>query len=418
MSNSKVLTALAEEKTVPVLHYHGEQEITEAAIPEGTEVVGAKAFSGCANLRVLRLPRSLTNIDMKAFEQCPLEEIWYAGSRRDWARVEISPQGSAPLTAARMHFALAEEDASPALPPREDHREEIFQRIRSLLTGGGDGRLHIVAPDLCVEGVLAKTGDLSMVIFPRGSVMLIDTGYSANISKVMDFLEGAGLTVVHYMAFSHADGDHVANARAIGDYLYGKGGRIERFLWTGQQFGTVVPAFEEFLAEKGCELDLEVLEGRRFTVDGVDIEVLGPTREEILMDAQDGETRNSQSMILRFVYGAASYLTSGDLYAAQESVVVRRWGEKLRADVMKTNHHGCFTSNTGGWLAAVSPRIAFSCNNDNGSTELMKKMAAMGADYCSTGCQGTVLISAGRDGTYEVLTQYGREMRCTQRINS
>lgn len=418
MNEKKIFSVPAGERTIGVMRYARDPELTEVTIPEGVEVIGAKAFSQCVNLRTLRLPRSLTNIDMKSFELCPLEDIFYGGSAAQWAQVEISPQGSQAITAAKKHFAAQSSPEDVPDPPAEDHRQEIFCRVRRLLSQGGDGRLHIVAPDLCMDGVLTKPGDLTLIIFPKGTTMLIDTGYFANLPKVTEFLREIDLTRVDHMAFSHADGDHVSNAQAIADIIYSKEkGEIRHFWWTGQQFGAVVPGFVDFLRSKGTQIDLTVRAGRSFQIDGVRVDILGPTEEEMRWDPSDGEIRNSQSMIMKFTYGAATYLTCGDLYENQEAAVVSRCGRALRADISKTNHHGCFTSNSKPWLDAVGGKIAFSCSNDNGSTDLAREMESRNVDYYATGCHGTILVSASLAGEYHVSTQYDRGMRCSHRVN-
>ena len=413
MREEKTLTLT--EQTIGALSRAKDPSISTLILSEGVEVIEAKAFSQCENLKTICFPRSLTHIDMKAFEQCPLEDIYYAGTQRQWAEVEISPQGSDSIIAARKHFVSG--DSAHALP-MEDQKENVFAAIRDLLAQGGDGRLHIVAPDLCVDGILTKPGDLTFLIFPQGSTMLIDTGYFKNLPKVMDFLQGCSIRSLDYLVFSHADGDHVSNARAIIESITGDwGSSIRHFWWTGQNFSSYVPGAITSLHALGTEVDTEVRAGRCFTIDGVAVEILGPTEEDMAWDPTDGEVRNSQSMMMKFTHGEATYLTCGDLYAAQEEKVVRRLGNTLKSTISKTNHHGCFTSNTKVWLDAVDSRIIFSCSNDNGSTALAWELEARGAAYYSTGCQGTLLISAGPDGACEVKTQYQRGLRCSQRVN-
>ena len=398
--------------TIGVLSHARDLTLTKLELAEGVRVIAAKAFSQCENLTQVHLPRSLTHIDMKAFEGCPIQDLYYAGSAEEWAAVEISPQGSESITAACKHFAPGGPCAS--LHPQRDNKGAIFQILRCLIAAGGDGRIHIVSPDLCMEGVLTKPGDLTLLVFPQGSTMLIDTGYFKNLPKVTEFLEGVGLKELDYLVFSHADGDHVGNARAIAERL----DTIRNFWWTGQRFGEVVPALIESLRRRGTHMDLSVRAGRHFTIDGAAVDILGPTEEELALDSTDGETRNSQSMMMKFTWGGTTYLTCGDLYAQQEETVVRRWGGQLCCTISKTNHHGCFTSNTKAWLDAVGGKIIFSCSNDNGSTALAEDLARRGVEYYSTGCHGTLLISADRAGHCEVATQYDWGLRCTQRVNN
>ena len=401
-------------KTIGVLSHAKDLSIHTAILSEGVDVIEAKAFSNCENLKTVYLPCSLTHIDMKAFEQCPLADIYYSGTQCQWAEVEISPQGSESITAARKHFSPSD---PVCVSPAEDRKEAVFAAVRDLLAHGGDGRFHIVAPNLCIDGVLTKPGDLTFLIFPHGSTMLIDTGYFKNLPKVMEFLQNCGIRSLDYLAFSHADSDHVSNARAIIEHIAGGGGSIRHFWWTGQNFGPYVPDAIVSLRGLGAEVDIEVRAGRSFLIDGVSVEILGPTEDDMAGDSADGEVRNSQSMMIKFTHGRAAYLTCGDLYAAQEEKVVHRLGNTLKSTISKTNHHGCFTSNTKAWLDTVDSTIIFSCSNDNGSTALARDLEARGVAYYSTGCHGTLLISAGPDGSCEVRAQYQRGLRCSQRVN-
>lgn len=429
MKEGTILHIPHGQRVVEVLQYTEDLGLVEVYVPEGVEVIRPKAFCGCENLKTVHLPQSLTHIDMKAFDGCPLEDIYYAGTAAQWMELEISPILSSSIIAARKHFLGEENETKKVIgsyaerqidPDKigEDHQSEILAQIRQLLAKGGDGCLHIIIPSLCMENVLTKCGDAQLLIFPQGTTMLIDTGFMSNWPKVREFLEGIGLTHLDYMAFSHGHKDHVGNCQAIADMLYGhEGGGIGHLWWTGQQFGDIVPAFVEYLQGKGAQIDQAVRIGREFVIDGVRIQILGPTEEELQVSGIGFEWCNSQSMIMKFTYGQATYLTAGDLYAAQEYVVVDRWGETLRSHIVNTNHHGNFTSNSKRWLDAVDGKIYFSCSNDNGNTILERDLEARGVAQYSTGCQGTLMISASPEGEYAVKTQYERGMKCLQRVN-
>lgn len=247
--------------------------------------------------------------------------------------------------------------------------------------------------------------------------MMLDTGFMANWPRVKRFLETIGLTHLDYMAFSHGHKDHVGNCEAIAEFLYGKGGSIRHLWWTGQEFGNIVPAFIENLREKGTQIDEAVRSGRRFEIDGVEVRILGPSEGDLKGENASFEGCNGQSMIMKLTYGGASCLMAGDLFYAQEYVVIERWGEKLRADIVKTNHHGNFTSNSKRWLDTVKGKIYYSCSIDNGNALLVEDLKERGAAQYTTGCQGTLLISASKEKEYEVMTQYDRGMQCIQRVN-
>lgn len=50
--------------------FHNNLEILEVEIPAGVERIGVRAFKGCSNLKLVRLPFDLTRIEAEAFAEC------------------------------------------------------------------------------------------------------------------------------------------------------------------------------------------------------------------------------------------------------------------------------------------------------------------------------------------------------------
>ena len=396
---------------IDVMQYRNNTLLTRFVVPYGTVSIGAKAFENCVNLKEISLPGSIRNIDMKAFHNCvSLEKISYAGSREDWEKVEISPVGTECLRSPD-----SAQNEQETLETAQSGVGDVYANICALLHHP-DGGFHIIPADLIVPGVYGKTGDMTLLLFPNGCTMLIDTGYRANFPAVRTFLERTRIRSLDYMVFSHADPDHVTNARAIGEYLYAHGGRIGSFLWTGQRYGQTVEDFKIFLTKQNVPMDCSILSGREFVIDGVTVSILSPDREEIRLPAQDDSVRNNQSMVMKFTYGEASYLTAGDLYEVQEKKLTEKYGRKLKTSVLKTNHHGAYTSNSEEWIHATAPRFAFTENNDNGSSALAQLLQKNAIQYASTGWQGTMLISMYRDGCLKICSEYPLGERNLQRI--
>jgi len=77
---------------------------------------------------------------------------------------------------------------------------------------------------------------------------------------------------------------------------------------------------------------------------------------------------------------------------------VRRYGEDLRADVLKVGHHGSATSTTPGFLAAVSPRLALvsvGVANDYGhpSAGVIQALEDRGVQVLRTDYEGTIMLA-------------------------
>ena len=399
--------------TIPVLAY-SQTEYIEVFVPEGVEIIEPKAFQYCSSLRCLHLPRSLRYIELKAFEGCPLDEIFFAGTPSEWEQVEISPVKDNTVLTARKHFAVPGEAAIRV--SRTDRSPKIYAQARALLENGGDGRLHVFAPELMIPGNYFKYGDLMLLIFPHGSTMVIDAGRDDCHLRMESFLDAAGVSNLDYLVFSHSCPDHVGGGPQLIKHIWKRGGEVRRLWWTGQKHSDEIPQMFEMLREHGAETDDAVRAGRSFEIDGTKADILGPTEEELQDDANKGKIRNGQSMLLRITVGKGVFLTCGDLFEQHEKRAIKRCGSELHADLMKTNHHGGYTSNESDWLDAVQPRTAFSCSNDNGCIRLIEELRRRGVDYASTGCQGLLHFALSADGEIEKTTQYD-EMINIMRVN-
>ena len=276
MENSILMVPAA--RTIPVQAYT-KTEYTEVVIPEGVEIIEPKAFQYCSSLRRLHLPRSLRYIELKAFEGCPLEEIFFAGMPSEWEQVEISPVKNNTVLTARKRFALSGEAAVRA--SRTDRSPQIYAQARELLENGGDGRLHVFVPELMIPGSYFKYGDLTLLIFPHGSTMVIDAGRDDCHLRTESFLDAAGVCNLDYLVFSHACPDHVAGGPLLIKHIWKRGGEVRRLWWTGQKHGDEIQMMVEMLRERGAETDDAVRAGRSFEIDGIKADILGPTEEEL-----------------------------------------------------------------------------------------------------------------------------------------
>ncbi|KQX33454.1 DNA internalization-related competence protein ComEC/Rec2 [Variovorax sp. Root434] len=94
--------------------------------------------------------------------------------------------------------------------------------------------------------------------------------------------------------------------------------------------------------------------GQAWSWDGVRFEVLHPFDT----DYRGFTKPNAVSCVLRIDSGRAVALLAGDIERLQETALVTRTPELLRADVLLAPHHGSKTSSSPAFLDAVKPRIA------------------------------------------------------------
>jgi competence protein ComEC len=239
-------------------------------------------------------------------------------------------------------------------------------------------------------------GDSALIVFPRGTTMLIDAGGELQIGKVTN------RTKAEEAATSRQPTDAMANRQAgdegadtndapVNDDGFAVGEAVvSRFLWSQRRtrldyalathadadhiagFSDVMKNFRVGQALIGhrptqdfeynqfaktiaqCRIPLGSLAaGERFDIEGVTVEVLWPPRATSSPATSD----NDDSVVLRLVYGGVAVLLTGDIEAPAEAAILAS-GVDLRADVLKVPHHGSKTSSTSAFLDRVRPRCA------------------------------------------------------------
>ena len=61
--------------------------MTECVVPEGVTKLLDGTFTGCQSLQVVHLPAGLKSIGPAVFENCPLTDIYFAGSKEQWEAI-------------------------------------------------------------------------------------------------------------------------------------------------------------------------------------------------------------------------------------------------------------------------------------------------------------------------------------------
>lgn len=288
-----------------------------------------------------------------------------------------------------------------------DRSAEQVRRIRELVANQGDGRFHIFMLNINTPSLKGKPGDSTLMIFPKGKTMLLDSAVTASGHWVVELLEKAGIDRLDYMAASHPHIDHVGGMAEVIDSLHKRGGSIGEFWYPGRDCKGYLAEIRTHLAE-GTPFRSFVT-GDEEHIDGVTVRFYNPAPEDLVgvddTAMLDVETGNNVSLAMHFTFGKTTFLASGDLYAGKEATVAKRFGSALHADIMKANHHGAYTSNTEIWLDTVAPKIVYAISNDDGCYELVERTEKRGIAYYTMGMDGSTLISVDENRNFEILTQ-------------
>ena len=213
--------------------------------------------------------------------------------------------------------------------------------VYSSLAHGVSGKLRVSFLDI-------GQGDSVLIQGPTGTVVLIDGGPGASVLRRLSEELPSFDQIVDAVVETHPDKDHIGGLSDVFDRY-----EVSYFFEPGIPNDTSAtkslleaverePGVTHIIARRGMRL---ILGG------GAYADVLFPDRDV------SGVETNTGSVVLRVVYGATSFMLTGDSPSNVEEWLVLLDGSTLQSDVLKAGHHGSRTSSSAEFLAAVNPGI-------------------------------------------------------------
>ncbi|MCH8310696.1 MAG: ComEC/Rec2 family competence protein, partial [Chloroflexi bacterium] len=207
-----------------------------------------------------------------------------------------------------------------------------------------DGRLRVVFADV-------GQGDMTVITTPGGHRIVVDGGPSriraaGVLGAEFRFWERS----VDLVVLTHPHTDHVTGLTEVLRRY-----DVKRILQREVEYDS--PQYVEWqkaVSHEGAAV-MSALPGLVITFDdGVFIEVVGPPK--VLLRNTSSDIDNA-SVAIRVVYGAVSFMLTGDTFVEGE-VLIARDGTPIDSDVLKVGHHGSRNSSADDFLSAVSPDVA------------------------------------------------------------
>jgi len=292
-----------------------------------------------------------------------------------------------------------------------------------------DGRLRIDFLDV-------GQGDSALVTFPNNTTLLIDGGGTPGLFRaagddegseaferdsrsigeavVSEYLWWRGLDHVDYLLASHADTDHIDGLNDVVRNFAVRAVLVARTPSRDAEYSRLADT-----AAGGNVPIYTIGAGDLLRIGNVESTVLWP----IAVETTDAPFANNDSVLLRIKFGASSILLTGDVEAAGENAIIKRYESQsnsqqhwpglhsLRADVVKVAHHGSRTSSSAEFISATQARLAViqvgqTSMFGHPHPEVVKRWKASGAQVLTTGEQGTITVrSDGRNLSVETFVK-------------
>lgn len=290
-----------------------------------------------------------------------------------------------------------------------------------------DGKMHYFF--MAAEGLhisrnqqnVDKWGDSTLVVFPDGKLMLIDTGPSAYGPVLLKNLQQMGVEHLDCIFVSHPHSDHQLGA--FGEE--NKDGGIldligtDKVYWRGAGIGSSEKdqIVGNVCAEKNIPCEV-VEQGSVIEFGEVTMQVLWPMVGTSDLMVPAGQI-NDKSIVHRFDFGEHSSLFAADLYFAGEEMLLQfTKDELLDVDFLKVPHHGHPTSSSTQFLTAASPELSVAMARVPITSSLRKLYNSLGSELLYDLIHGYIHVTAdGETGEMTYTTSRNHDPALQSELN-
>ncbi len=243
--------------------------------------------------------------------------------------------------------------------------------------------------------------DSSLLLFPDGTVMLIDAGNKADGEEIADFLDELEIDTVDYFVCTHPHEDHIGGALDIFEEFKVETVCMPKIDESFQPKTAIFKNLMQAVNDEGCKAlyltaGTLVVEKEHYNVTAV-----APSDNAIYSDLND------YSLNLLVNCFTNTILFTGDAEQPSELDMLRL-DVNLDADILKVGHHGSGNSSTEDFLNAITPQVSvISCGEGNTyghpHDDAVKRLGKIGSKIFRTDTVGTVIAKC-YDGGFNIET--------------
>ena len=251
-------------------------------------------------------------------------------------------------------------------------------------------------------------GDCTYLKTPSGKNILIDGGgnrdkekYDVGKKVLLPYLLDRRVKKLDYIIVSHFDADHAQGLEAVIQNI-----KVKNIIVCKQASDSALYQEIMKLCKKKNANIITVKRGQTIKIDKyVHFEILHPG--DIMLD--DGKGGLNANAIVTKMYctiknKTTTIMFTGDIEEKAEDELVKIYGDKLKADILKVAHHGSKTSSTAEFLKCVSPKIALiGVGKDNTfghpNSGVLSRLENINAKIYRTDKQGEITVTISKNKT-------------------
>lgn len=250
-------------------------------------------------------------------------------------------------------------------------------------------------------------GDCAVISTYDGKTYLVDGGgtygreFGENVGKntVLPYLEYLGVDELDGAFLSHPDSDHMLGLLEVLEDIPTKGLYVSEYPFAE----TADTALLKEMVEK---FQIPLYTVKAGDADGA-FTCIYPKGAFLYGDDNHG------SMVLKYSYGEADVLFTGDISAEDERYLLKE-GMDVSAEILKVSHHGSRYSSDMDFLMAVEPRAAIiSCGKNNvyghPHEDVLNRLEKAGTEIYRTDEDGSILIKIRADGSFTIASMTERK---------
>lgn len=180
-----------------------------------------------------------------------------------------------------------------------------------------------------VAFIAGGQGDSTLITLKNNQGNILIDAYES-----YEYLKKKNISKLDYLILTHSDSDHISNLDLILDNI-----EVNKIIISKYDDG--------FLAylDKGNFIQAD--NDSVFTLANVKINILAP-----IYDLND---KNANSLVSSMAIDGYTFLFCGDINEEVEGLLVNKYKNKLKSDVLKVPHHGSKTSSSAKFINIVNP---------------------------------------------------------------